>query len=468
MDELTANDLVREFLVRNRRRRLQVHCVGDAMVDEYYSVKVNRISPEFPMPIMSSDHASSVKLPGGVANVAYQFRHFNVDARLVCIADDEAEHVFSAYGVTRWDALCRIRGKLPVKQRFLDGDVQVTRRDVEVPLCMVPPELLEYFLCDYGKVMAADPSRPDVAVLSDYDKGFFSCERQRVLDFYRGCTTVVDPKRGPLSKWKGCTIFKPNAAEAIALTGLTGWADQAKYLRDTLECEAVVITHGGDYVAGVSPDGPFCHKPLRTTAARSVVGAGDCFGAVFAMAVGHGFPVPDAVVIAQVAGGAYVAHKMNRPVCPADLITDGVIAAGDLAARDFKLVLANGCFDILHRGHLETLKAAKGLGDRLVVAVNSDASVARLKGPTRPVVPLEDRMRVLAALKWVDYVVPFDEDTPLEVIKAARPDVLVKGSQYLFGEVVGSDLVGAVHYAPMVAGVSTSQILNRLESGSRP
>jgi D-beta-D-heptose 7-phosphate kinase / D-beta-D-heptose 1-phosphate adenosyltransferase len=452
-------EITKDFLGKNRRKRLNIHCVGDAMVDEYYAVRVNRISPEFPMPIMHSSHDKPVKRPGGVANVAYQFKHFNVAPTLMCLPDRRAEKVFSDHGLYVWGHFSDIRAKLPVKKRFLDGGTQVTRHDVETPLCGLKPDSIDHYIKSLGDQVARHKMSPDVVILSDYDKGFFSSEDHNVLDFYNGRTTIVDPKKGPLAKWKGCTIFKPNAKEAEELTGRKTWREQAKHIQNELGCEAVVVTNSGDRVAGVWKSDFFCFEPADRIAVDSVVGAGDCFAAFFAMAIGHGFSPPDAAYVAYNAGAVYVQHRMNRPVVPAELCPHSVVDPRDLASRDFKLVLTNGCFDILHDGHLETLRFAKSKGDKLVVAVNSDASVARLKGGDRPVVPLARRMAVLAELKCVDFVVSFDEDDPGRVIRMIGPDVLVKGGDYKKGEIVGADRVSEVHVAPLIEGVSTSGLL---------
>lgn len=199
-------------------------------------------------------------------------------------------------------------------------------------------------------------------------------------------------------------------------------------------------------------------------AARSVIGAGDCFAAFLALAFAHGFGVRDCAEVAFKAGAVYVQNVRNRPVSLYELLRyedpiaakymDPVVGPGE------KLVFVNGVHDLLHVGHAESLRFARGKGDRLVVALNSDASARRLKGPSRPVIPLEDRMRMVASLEFVDFVTSFDEDTPLECLRRVRPDVLVKGADYAKKEVVGADLVKEVHLCPLVDGVSTTAIVN--------
>jgi len=432
------------------------------MVDEYYEVKVNRISPEFPMPIMWSSNADPITRPGGAANVVHQFRHFNVDSLLFCFYDDDAIQVFKNHKIrvvnTMW--INGVACNLPVKRRFLDGSVQITRHDIEAPLC-------GYNLAHVDettrklKPLIDKQNPPDVVILSDYDKGFFASEDFRLADFYPSdVVTIVDPKKGPLQKWEGCTIFKPNAKEAATLSGLSCWRQQSKFFQEMLGCEAVVVTFGGEKVVGVWRDEFFDYRPNRPVPVESVIGAGDCFAAVFGMAVGHGFTVAESAEIAWNAGAVYVQRKMNRPIIPAEVSWDGIVEPDDLLDRDFKLVFTNGCFDILHKGHLQTLRFAKEKGDKLVVALNTDESVRRLKGEDRPVKPLEQRMAVVAALDCVDFVVSFSENTPLELIQKIRPEVLVKGADYRPEEIVGADVVPELFRAPIIDGLSTSCFLS--------
>lgn len=455
--------IIDDFLNCNRSNRPVIHCVGDAMIDEYYDVKVNRISPEFPMPIMhSKDHSVTLR-PGGAANVAAQFRHFDVYAKLFCFPDRVANRVFLSYDNdfdTHWHSnSLNLNATLPVKRRFLDNGIQVTRHDIEVPNCGLTEQEINIVVTDLGKYLGEKKHDVNVAILSDYNKGFFLSPR-RVLEFYKGVKTIVDPKKGPLEKWQGCTIFKPNAVEAEALTGLKDWRVQSKYIQKVLGCESVVITQNSQQVAGIHKGEFFIHQSTPVNV-DSVVGAGDCFSAFLAMAVAHGFEIPEAVEIADTASSVYVQHRMNRPVCPAELVTHQIVNPEDLYNRDFRLVFTNGCFDILHKGHLDTLKFAKSKGEKLVVALNSDESIKRLKGDSRPIVPLEQRLAVMANLKDVDFVCSFDEDTPLEIIKKIRPDVLVKGGQYELEKIVGADIVPEVYRAPMIDGLSTTSILSK-------
>jgi D-beta-D-heptose 7-phosphate kinase/D-beta-D-heptose 1-phosphate adenosyltransferase len=443
------------FLKKNREKRLSIYCLGDILLDLYYQVEVNRISPEFPMPVMSMKRDTPVVKPGGVGNVATQFKHFNVNSRLFCFLNIKLEHVLKQLNVKYCDLMFNSSIKIPVKQRYLEKDIQITRLDIEDQDYGLNKTEIEECRAQLVKELKAYP-RQDVTILSDYGKGLFS-EENIIKELSSDSITIVDPKYGPLKKWQGCTIFKPNAKEAKELSGLTDWKEQSLYFKRELDCEAVVVTNSGKSVYGIWGDEFFEYFPEEKVSVRSSVGAGDCFVAFLAMAVGHGFRGVDAVEIAYYAGAKYVQGTYNRPITPAELSPNKIVMPEDLLNRDFKLVFQNGCFDILHSGHIQSLKFAAQKGDKLVVALNSDESVKRLKGDSRPIKPLSERMAVMAAIDVVDFVTCFEEDTPLEILQKCKPDVLVKGAQY--GKIIGEEIVPETYRAPMVDGVSTTILL---------
>lgn len=457
-------NLIESFLERTKNR-LRIQCIGDAMVDEYYDVSVNRISPEFPMPIMRAYSDKPQRRPGGVANVAHQFRHFNVDVQLLCFTDNLLNKVLAEYdlsvvgetalNVQDWGAF------IPVKRRFLDGDIQVTRLDVEQGDYGLRNNIHEF--CRVANGAQKHSKLPDVAIFSDYDKGYFRSPDEFYLEHCRanGVMTIVDPKYAPLWKWKGCTVFKPNAKEAEELSGRSEWINQTAYFKKELECEAVVITQSGNGVVGQWGNDYFEYRPDNKVDVKSSVGAGDCFVAFLAMAIGYGFEGREAVEIAYEAGAQYVQGNLNRPITAAELSNTKIVRPQDLASRDFTLAFTNGCFDLLHSGHLHTLQFASQKADKLVVALNSDDSVKRLKGPERPVKELSERMSIMAALEMVDFVTYFDEDTPLECIKACKPHALIKGGEYGDGEIVGEDIVPETFRVPMVEGKSTTKLVEK-------
>lgn len=472
---------VTDLLNRLPTRRPQIAVVGDIVLDYYYPVTVNRISPEFPIPVLlTPDERRTVK-PGGAANVVQQFQHFPADLCLFTllgenVIDDLTPECRKAmFGRAVVGAGCHV----PRKKRYYD-------EQHEFPLCRVDVEQPGYGLGDkldgwrkqlIKQLTGTLNSQPkvDVVICSDYNKGVFdewTARKVVSLCNERNIPVIVDPKKDH-EKWQGCTIFKPNTDEAKKFVpDETKWDIIAGRLADDLECKAVVVTRGGKGVSGRDEEGDFLYRPKKEVVARSVIGAGDCFIAVFALAVAHGMPVHQAAEAAFEAGAVYVQKVHNEPVRPHELAGHAEHAEGKIVTADEmcyimktkpgRYVFTNGCFDLLHTGHLDTLRFARGLGDRLIVGLNGDDSVRRLKGPTRPLCPLGDRQRMVAALECVDFVVAFDEDTPKRLIEALRPEVLVKGGDYKPGDVVGADVVKEVHLAPLAAGRSTTGLVERI------
>lgn len=450
--------------MRDSEDTVDVAVVGDAMIDEYYDVEVNKISPECPVPILKSDAERAICLPGGAANVAYQFAHFNFNAYLFAYLDADARrqlgvrniHIKHAVGIT---------SRIPRKKRFYCGDTVVGRWDIEEK--------------DYGlstgsiAELNADLYRKlegyKCVIFSDYGKGLFNQFDNSLLAKFP--ITIVDPKNGDLNRWRGCTIFKPNEAEALRLTGKSN-IDQAGWHLVNLLGATVLITQAAKGVSIYQPGKEIVRvQPKhKLSAAESVIGAGDCFVCFLAMALCRGLELVDAVSLAFHAGVLYVRNKHNKPLRPHDLARyadpcgSKIMLYPDvnvLRNRDYKLAFTNGCFDMLHTGHLESLRFAKEQGDKLMVGVNSDESVAKLKAG-RPIIPLQQRMAMLAACEFVDYVVPFYEDTPYELIKEISPDVIVKGEDYRDKVVVGSDIVPEVVFCPLFDGQSTSKIIEKI------
>jgi len=443
--------------------KIRVGVVGDAMLDQYYSIKIKRISPEFPIPICSSENESSNDFPGGAANVAYQFKHFNVNANLIAFTDEDADSAFKLKEINT-DLCIKIPNKIPRKRRFYSNDFPTYRWDIEQVGYGLMDELDGKCFELYEKAKKVVDTF-DVLILSDYDKGVMSNYVNLLIS--EAPISIVDPKCGNIDRWRGCTIFKPNLQEALNLSGKNSVNEAGLYLLDKLKCKAVVITDDGKGVT-VFDGGIHEIKPTqKLLPANSVIGAGDCFSAFMAMALARGINIRQAAEIAWLAGTLYVKKRHNKPICQLDLIGKVILKYPEKYIgknkRTYKLVFTNGCFDIIHAGHLETLRFAKQQGDKLVVAVNSDDSVRRLK-PGRPIVPLIDRIKMLAALEFVDFVVPFYENTPLSMIEKIQPDVLVKGSEHQVEKIVGYGIVKEVLTSPMVEGLSTSILIDKIKS----
>lgn len=451
---------IEQFLAKNRQRALDIYCIGDAMIDRYFDIKVNRISPEVPMPIMLSENEKSICRPGGVANVAHQLKYFNVRPQLISFVDQLGRSVFSEHNIDL-SGCCDTKGTdfLPIKNRFVQDGMQIIRWDIESPNgCLHKWNRPELFFDTIKKW----PKTPDVVILSDYNKGFFD-DPQPWLKEFKGCT-IVDPKKGPVSKWKGCTVFKPNANEAFELSGLKDPKDQCKFFHDNLQCACVIITQSGKGFAGSFRDDYFEYTADKPVQVESTIGAGDAFVAVLAVALGHRIPVYDATRIAFDAGRIYVQKRFNRPIVPAELVENKLVDPQDLVKRDFKLVMTNGCFDFgLTSAHIQCLEFAKKQGDKLLVAINSDDSVRQLKGEGRPLMTFKERAAVVAALECVDFVVEFAESTPIKVIETCRPSVIVKGGDYKKEDVVGYGLAEVVIF-PLVQAASTTEKINKLFS----
>lgn len=448
-----------EFLKNNKEKRLKIGVVGDAMVDEYYYVNIKKISPEFPIPVMhSATSQPTYSLPGGAANVAYQFKHFNVDVYLISAIDYEAAQIFRDHKINTYFCTPLLDYNIPRKKRFYSDDFPTYRWDVEDSV--LPDGFWNYIQ------NALDHSQDffDVLIFSDYDKGFF---KQEVVDYFRSFSRarykIVDPKKN-FALWKGFDVIKPNYQEAKAWTGVDEVEKQYELIKQT-GVKEVVITMGDKGVCFGPSKNNNIYRSFINNSPNSVIGAGDCFMAFMAMALAHDFDVSGAAIIAFEMGALYVQEKHNSPVDISKILKkffpDQAKYDIPLLPRNYSLCFTNGCFDVLHRGHIETLKFAKSQADKLVVAVNSDASVARLK-PGRPINNLANRMALLANLECVDYVVSFDEDTPIEIIKKLQPDVLVKGGDYDLSKVVGVDMVDRVLLSPFIPDLSTTKILSYL------
>lgn len=456
-----------QFLKQDKKgRRLNIAVCGDSMIDEYFDVRVKRISPEYPIPILQCDHQEPHSVPGGAANVACQFSDFNSKAHLVSLMDLAAVEAFKNANVDIHSSSQIIENKIPRKKRYFSDNAQVARIDAEClnyglsdfELCQKTTALLNEFVC----------SQFDAVIFSDYGKGIFNHFDNTIIQKFP--VTIVDPKNGNIERWRGCTVFKPNQEEAFRLSGKDNIKDAGLYLSSFLG-SSVVITEASKGVS-VFQNGKITEvRPqISPAVAESVIGAGDCFIVFLTMAICRGFDLQDAAEIAFKAGTLYVTNKRNKPISRQDLLfsidhaSSKIISFDDCSSlndRKYKLVFTNGCFDIFHKGHVESLKFAKSQGDKLVVGVNSDGSVAKLK-TGRPIVSESDRVAVLAACEYVDYVVVFDDDTPLELIKKIRPNVVVKGADYREEDVVGYGMA-EIKRCPLVEGISTTNIIEKIK-----
>jgi D-beta-D-heptose 7-phosphate kinase / D-beta-D-heptose 1-phosphate adenosyltransferase len=471
--------------VENNFGRPQVLVVGDVMLDKYIWGEVERISPEAPVPVLRAARQS--QQPGGAANVAMNLAGLGARVTLLGFGggdDDQRalETRLTAAGVNVSIVAC---AGVPTttKMRVLAGHQQLMRLDNE-------PKPTDFNGAADLLLQCATTELPSasVLVLSDYAKGVLServC-RALIAEARRlQIPVVVDPKGHDFTRYRGATTICPNAKELAAVTGES--AGELKWLLPAgqkmvaaLNLQHMLVTLGERGIAILRQDSQ-THVPAAARQVFDVSGAGDTVAAVVAAATAARLPIEMAVELANVAAGIVIGQVGTVPiqreellgalskrieenagskVIPLDLLRARV--AG-WRSRGLRLVFTNGCFDLLHVGHITLLEQARRMGDRLIVAVNSDHSVRRLKGRRRPVVREQDRARVLAALSAVDAVVVFDEATPLRLIEALRPDVLVKGGDYKENDVVGAAEVrgwgGRLELVPLVEGRSTTTLL---------
>jgi len=468
----------------------RVLVIGDVILDRYVTGSVHRLSPEAPIPVLRpADNRCTL---GGAANVALNIATLGGEATLVGVvgndpAGDEVERLVSTTpGIT--SGLVRIAARPTTsKTRFMTGSHQLLRLDEETTVPLDQAGLLAVM-----EAVERGLEATDVVVLSDYAKGVL-CDG--VLDAILARTAaakllvIADPKRPDFAAYRGATILTPNEHEVRAATRIEAdhdtEADRAG--RVALEAtggEAVLVTRSAKGLTLVCRDLDALHLPTRAREVADVSGAGDTLVAALAVALSAGAGLLEAAMLANATAGISVAKQGTATVSRQELLdalhldelvaTDRKVASLEEAIekvaewhrRGLKVGFANGCFDLIHPGHVRLLSEARGACDRLIVALNTDASVKRLKGPSRPLQNEMARATVMASMAPVDLVTLFDEDTPLEMIQALRPDVLVKGSDYTVEQVVGADLVqgwgGKVVLVTLRDGHSTTGTIRRM------
>jgi len=481
--------LARMLALLDRLAGLHVWVVGDVMLDEYVTGAVERISPEAPVPVVRA-HATEHRL-GGAANVARQIAALGARVTLAGVIgeDEAAARLLRLCAADRIETrpLLRLAGRQTTRKlRVLGHSQQLLRLDWEdVEPCT--PELTAQMIA-----RLTEGSRPDAIILSDYAKGVLTPAAIAGISRLRdGAPLVVDPKHRDFTRYRAATTVTPNLRELEAAVGRPLDVDDpaaiARAAREQLalaELPSMVVTLGNRGMLAVPADGPEIQVPASQREVYDVTGAGDTAIAVLTLSLAAGATLTEAAQLANAAAGVSVG-QVGAVAVSAAHIRDALAAHPDgkllsreeLAARAAawrtagkRIVFSNGCFDLLHAGHLALLGHAAKLGDILVLAINSDASVRRLKGPERPLVPQAERAALLAALTFVDAVTIFDEDTPLAVLQAVRPDVLVKGGDYRLSEVVGRELVeaagGRVELVPLTPEKSTTSLVERIR-GSR-
>ncbi len=470
-----------------RLRHASVLVVGDVMLDRYVYGEATRISVEAPVPILSIDR--ELEMPGGAGNVLRNLTALGAAvAFITVVGDDEAGSALTALvgGHANVEPWLLVQGGRTTTQktRFLAQGHQLFRADRE-QTDPIHPRLGERLVRIAVDAMAAT----SVTVLSDYGKGVLSGEVPTQLVAaarLAGRKLIVDPRGVDFSRYAGADIVMPNRPELAAATGMpvdteAAIAAAAVALRERFRFGAVVVTRGNDGMTLVDLDGTR-HFPAEAGEVYDTTGCGDTALAALAAGVAAKLPLAVAVRLANIAAGVVVgkvgsavAHEAEllAAVSPERSAIRKVVSmeeAAELAERwrhrGWRVGFTNGCFDLLHPGHLHLLDSGRAGCDRLIVGLNSDRSARRLKGPTRPVQPQDARAAILASLASVDLVCVFDEDTPERLIRAVRPDVLITGGNDAVEDVYGADLVrewgGKVTVADVLPGHSTKATLERI------
>lgn len=461
----------------------RITVVGDVMLDRYWHGQTGRISPEAPVPVVHVKNCEA--RAGGAGNVALNLDSLGCQIHLfgICGDDENGIELKQQFANTQIQSHLLTQANYPTctKLRVISRNQQLVRLDFE--------QIIENNLGpDDFERFSATLTESQVLILSDYGKGTINQASDWIQAAKaKNIPVLVDPKGHDFARYQGATLITPNLKEFELVVGPCPteeiMIEKARVVINNNDLDAILVTRGQDGMMLVCADGEIAKFPAVAREVFDVTGAGDTVIATFAAFLATGKSLIEAVEWANYAAGCVVAKLGAACITPEELtlkqqqytqpMKSDVLSLSEAKkyitiARGAgeKIVLTNGCFDILHAGHVHYLKQAKAFGDRLIVAVNDDASVARLKGDSRPINTLEQRMQVLAALEAVDWVIAFSEDTPLNVIKILSPDVLVKGGDYQVETIVGSDFVmtqgGQVKVLDFVDGLSTSKTIEKI------
>ena len=457
--------------------------VGDLMLDRYWSGGASRISPEAPVPVVNVH--SIEDRPGGAANVAVNVATLGAKVTLLGMCGNDENATVLRERLESFDIACQffaVEGRDTItKLRVMSRNQQLLRLDFEKSFADVDKTAM-------NKAFESALDDADIVILSDYAKGCLS-DPQCLIQMARakGKRIIVDPKGNDFNKYLNATLITPNLDELTAVVGPSdsekSLVDNAQKLKQQLKLDALLLTRSEQGMTLFNGDNAEFHLPAKAKEVYDVTGAGDTVVSTLAVALACNLPIQAACVLANLAASVVVGKLGTSTVSNTELalaigeqsvhLDGGVMSEDQLEIalsvakeRGERIVMTNGCFDILHSGHVSYLEEAAQLGDRLIVAVNTDESVTKLKGPGRPVNNVNRRMAVLAGLSAVDWVVPFSEDTPARLIARLLPDVLVKGGDYTVDEIAGGKEViengGEVKVLRFEDGVSTTGIIERI------
>jgi len=479
-------------LLREELSKVRILVVGDLMIDQYFSGSVQRISPEAPVPVVRLDKKTCS--PGGAGNVVRNLSNLGIHVALSgLVGDDEnGKRLLEDLGNLGVDCsfvLASSSRPTTSKTRVMGHHQHIARIDEEDPNPLDKAE--EEFLLDHLEDAFSNPL--DAVILSDYAKG---CLTPRICrSIIEKCRDkdlmiLIDPKGDDFSKYAGATAITPNLREASFICRVSGddpcaLMEKLKNLRKDLSLDFIVVTRGEQGLSLVGPEGDIMDFPARARDVYDVSGAGDTVISVLCAGLAGGLDLGDSLNLAQIAAGIVVGKVGTVPVTGEEMLQRLSSGEGipirtkifrkvvDLEhqvslwkSRGESIAFTNGCFDILHAGHVSYLSQAAKLADRLVVAVNTDRSVRLNKGEGRPLNVEEDRVSVIASLEGVDGVILFDDPTPIDLIKKLRPHILIKGNDYREDEVVGAEDVvswgGRVELIPVLQGRSTTAIIRKI------
>lgn len=461
--------------------------IGDMMLDHYLWGKCERISPEAPVQVIDVQRESTVL--GGAGNVVNNLLSLGANVSVASVVGNDANgaellQILSQQGASTRGIIIQKGRKTSKKSRLIASHQQVVRYDSESkdPIDVESENALLTF---YKKAL----EKVDLVILSDYGKGVLTynvtCKAIELAQKYHK-TILVDPKGEDYRKYNGATLITPNKKEASLATKIDIVDDESlqkagKLLKESLNLKYALITLSEDGMAIFGES--FIKMSTVAREVYDVTGAGDTVLAALGYALSCGRNIEEAASFANSAAAVVVGklgsstvsldeidtyeHSFKSAQAPSKIKTKEEMLLLLRKKQSQKIVFTNGCFDILHVGHVKYLETAKSFGDILIVGLNSDDSIKRLKGSDRPINPWEDRAYILASLESVSFVVPFDEDTPLSLISALKPDILVKGADYEGKEVVGSEIVKEVRLVTFVEGKSTTHIIQRVRADTQ-
>lgn len=463
---------VKKIIEKFNSKKIAV--IGDVMVDEYIYGRVDRISPEAPVPVVKVTKVDCK--PGGAANVSANIKSLGADVLLIGqigedIAGDNLKFQLDQNGI---DHNLVISDMPTIKKTRIVSDQQQMLRFDEEEECSPNLDTVAQIVGELKKYS------PDLIILSDYNKGFLSKTLiSQILELNIPC--IADPKPNNLNLYKGVLAITPNLGEAKSASGKETIEDMAKVLKEV--AKLVIITRSEDGLSLFEDDKPEQYVPAQAQEVYDVQGAGDTFIATLALSLACGASAIDSVVLANEAAAISVGKFGTISVTDVELrehskkredkvhtIDEMSSLIDNLKSQNKKVVFTNGCFDVLHSGHTRLLNKAKSFGDVLVLGLNTDESIKRLKGDSRPINSQEDRAEVLSNLTCVDYIVFFSQDTPVELISQLKPDVHVKGGDYdpnnyeqMPEAKVVHDYGGVVEIIALVEGKSSTRVINKLK-----